>query len=62
MRVVFCLKRAKKMKAVFSLGIRISFSKQYGLGERNRLQMLKRLLLLSIWAVNFAGRARPLLL
>lgn len=27
-RVMFCLKRAEKMKAVFSLGIRISFSEQ----------------------------------
>lgn len=41
LRVVFCLKRAGKMKAVFSLGIRLFFSKQSGLCESNRIHMLK---------------------
>lgn len=39
LRVMFCLERAEKMKAVFSLGVRISFSEQQRFCESNRIQM-----------------------
>lgn len=39
LRVMFCLERAEKMKAVFSLGVRISFSEQQRFCESNWIQM-----------------------
>lgn len=57
LRVMFCLERAEKMKAVFSLGVRISFSKQQRFCESNGIQMWELAAVLSMWAMNSAGRS-----